>query len=502
MRNELNDFFYIDSLPDFLKAVSNYNLTTLTKELFTSISSDHVKSLNATYQFLIENLTSVFKYYLKLCFDQMPPDVAKPLDPSNPSDTTKQATDDDDDDIATKPAIPADSDTYTRRVRMPGIKVGAVYYPQPPPPPPPDTDEIKAKKTDAKQITDFIAQLDYFAKAKEPITDLYYGYLQNFSSNQPDLLEKLLKKSYKLLIKIKILLDALNTKSINIKNTELYTKIVEVINAHLKSETPVEENQESENTEVLESVDASVFDDELLDSPEDKSSPKDYLKELYDKIIGTLDEKKSTPIGEIIKTTTPFPVFKYETFDLSFLMKDGDKTFQNNYLSKYDIKNNLWLILLYTIHHLGANKVITKHIRINPDPSQQRSYPQEQSFDIGEYFNTDKIKRKKELEAQLELIKDHYLTDKPLEIKSARVIILAATNEDGKQGQVIQTFRAAQSLARLTGKACIPKPISSSAEEDEFDQFGGGYDDFNHLFKKSYHNYIKSLNRNYKKSLK
>jgi hypothetical protein len=163
------------------------------------------------------------------------------------------------------------------------------------------------------------------------------------------------------------------------------------------------------------------------------------------------------------------------------------ETFQNNYLSKYDIKNNLWLLLLYTIHHLGANKIITKHIKTTP------KLPLDE-FDIREYVNTkEEDPKKSNMDIQFSLIKDYYLTVRKIVISSARVIILAASTENGKEEQVKQTFIAAQSLARLTGNKCpeYTPPIIT----------GGGYDDFNYLFKKSYRNYINGLNKNYKQKI-
>jgi hypothetical protein len=230
--------------------------------------------------------------------------------------------------------------------------------------------------------------------------------------------------------------------------------------------------------------------EELINSPEEKYEELvDRLKTSYTKNIKSSDGLENTPIGEIIKTTKPFPVFMYKEGDLTperLLTKTGE-TFQNNYLSKYDIRNNLWLILLYTIHHLGANKVITKYIK--PVPSDKELKPlTDYPFNIKEYFTASGSK-KNELTAKLEQIKDYYLTARKTEISSARVIILAATNEEGKQGQVIETFKAAQSLARLTGKAC------------DMPMAGGGYEDFNHLFKKSYHTYINGLNKRRKKRI-
>ena len=472
---------------ELLKDISNLHLKDIIPdnlvESYDQNLSTHLRSLNESYKILIEFIKKLYEYFQSECKEILENDSS-----AIPLDADIEEEDD-------TPIVP-DQSLQVLPQRPPRKLVPLVY----PVIEPDDTEDQNLTQIQKTNLNNFIEILEYFATAKDNIPDEFIQYIANPPEGLANL-EDIKKINYKRLMKIKLLLDALNIKDKTIINSELYNNIVSAIKIK-RPKIPVEENQESENIEESTPIDTKLFEEELFDSPEEESKPNEQLRYLYDKIISSLTESSSTPIGEIIKTTTPFPVFKYDTIDLSFIKKDGDITFQNNYLSKYDIKNNLWLILLYTIHHLGANKVITKHIRTNPDPTQ-KSYPQEESFDIGEYFNTTTlIIRKKELNAQLELIKDHYLTNKPIEIKSARVIILAATNEDGKQGQVIQTFRAAQSLARLTGKACPTKPITPSVDEDDYGQFGGGYDEFNYLFNKSYHNYIKNLNRNYKKTLK
>ena len=169
-----------------------------------------------------------------------------------------------------------------------------------------------------------------------------------------------------------------------------------------------------------------------------------------------------------------------------------DGTCQIYKITPYNVKDRIWLKIIWSMRHLGAS--------CNIFDITKRS----DQLDVETLtFNSDDINnfRKSDIQERLELIKDYYTRHPHLykaTLSYSNVILLAATTLDRKVESVRLTLEAADVITTLTRQKC--EEVSSGSASSHT---GGGYDDFNHLFKKSYRNYINGLNKNYKqKALK
>jgi hypothetical protein len=225
-------------------------------------------------------------------------------------------------------------------------------------------------------------------------------------------------------------------------------------------------------------------------------------RKLYDEFVAIFNDSSHAVMNMDPNTSRLFSLTKLMPFDanleekkffiqqilehlrdpINYKMRSYDGSCQIYKMTNYNVQRRIWLKLIWTIRHLGASyNIFNISATVSTPPLFKFSKDDIDSFDTDEA-----------VKARLTAIKD-YTIRRPYKNKAtlsySNVLLLAATTLNRKVESVKLTLDAAQIIARLTGEGCSTPGSGQS---------GGGYEDFNHLFKRSYYTYINGLKKRYK----
>jgi hypothetical protein len=182
-------------------------------------------------------------------------------------------------------------------------------------------------------------------------------------------------------------------------------------------------------------------------------------KDTIDPTSNTYKENRNKLIEEIIK---------------------GDQTLEEYYLSKYDIEKSIWLKLLITIQHLGAN---IDPLEYKPNTASSSKLVEYNLLDDLTKTPAEYNEKKKKFNASIKDIKDKTQVD--IALSKSQILLLALTTREDKYEGVKKTIEFSDIITQISNPSCSSEITQQGGSLYGSDITGGSLD-FNTFYNLSY----------------